>query len=62
MASWKIMALYLGLFSIVYGACMWYFMAGSIVTAKFFSGEEKTLAVERLRGNHQGIGSHKFDW
>jgi len=56
------MALYLGLFSIVYGACMWYFMAGSIVTAKFFSGEEKTLAVERLRGNHQGIGSHKFDW
>ena len=30
------MALYLGLFSIVYGACMWYFMAGSIVTASSF--------------------------
>jgi ACS family allantoate permease-like MFS transporter len=60
MASWQIMALCLGLVSIVYGACMWYLMAGSVVTTKF--SEEKTLAVERLKENHQGIGSHQFKW
>jgi MFS transporter, ACS family, allantoate permease len=36
--------------------------AGSVVTAKFFSEEEKTLAVERFRENYQGIGSHQFKW
>jgi ACS family allantoate permease-like MFS transporter len=56
------MALCLGLVSIVYGSCMWYFMAGSVVTATFFTEEEKTMAVERLRENHQGIGSHQFKW
>jgi MFS family permease len=45
MASWRIMALCLGLVSILYGVCMRYFMAGSVVTAKFFSKKEKTLAV-----------------
>jgi ACS family allantoate permease-like MFS transporter len=56
------MALSFGLASVVFGTCMWYFMAGSIVTAKFFTEEEKTLAIERMRDNHQGIGSHVFKW
>ncbi|TFK56809.1 MFS transporter [Heliocybe sulcata] len=59
-ASWKILSLCTGLLSVVYGACMLYFMAGSIVTARFFTSEEKTLAVERLRNNHQGVGSTKY--
>ncbi|KAL4907070.1 major facilitator superfamily domain-containing protein [Aspergillus multicolor] len=62
MPSWKIMALCLGLVSIVYGAVMWYFMAPSLLEAKFFTEEEKTQAIERLRGNHQGIGSTQFKW
>ncbi|KAH8895553.1 MFS transporter [Thozetella sp. PMI_491] len=62
MPSWKIMALCLGLVSIVYGAAMWYFMAPSLLQASFFTEEEKSLAIERLRGNHQGIGSTQFKW
>ncbi|KZT30966.1 MFS general substrate transporter [Neolentinus lepideus HHB14362 ss-1] len=59
-SGWKILALCTGLLSVVYGTCMLYFMAGSIVTARFFTSEEKTLAVERLRNNHQGVGSNKY--
>lgn len=59
-SSWKILALCTGLLSVVYGTCMLTFMAGSIVTARFFTESEKTLAVERLRDNHQGVGSPKF--
>jgi MFS transporter, ACS family, allantoate permease len=62
MASWRIMALCLGLVSMVYGGCMLKFMAGSVVSAEFFNEEERTSAVERLRDNHQGIGSHQFKW
>ncbi|KAI1849521.1 hypothetical protein JX265_013636 [Neoarthrinium moseri] len=60
--SWKIMALCLGLVSIVYGAAMFLLMAPSLVEARFFTEEEKVLAVERLRQNHQGIGSSEFKW
>lgn len=60
--SWEIMALCLGCVSIVYGAAMFLIVAPSLVEARFFTEEEKTLAVERLRENHQGIGSSEFKW
>ena len=59
-ASWKILALVTGLVTIVYGSCMLYFIPGSAVTAGFFTEEEKTLAVERLRDNYQGVGSTDY--
>lgn len=60
--SWKIMALCLGCASAVYGAAMFRFVAPSLLEARFFSEQEKRLAVERLRENHQGIGSGAFKW
>lgn len=60
--SWKIMALCLGSVSVVYGAAMYFFMAPSLLEARFFTEEEKSLAIERLRDNHQGIGSGQFKW
>lgn len=62
MYSWKIMALCLGCVSIVFGAAMWYFMAPSLLEATFFSDEDRAIAIARLRGNHQGIGSGEFKW
>ncbi|KAF2811382.1 MFS transporter [Mytilinidion resinicola] len=59
-SSWKILALVTGLISVVYGAAMWWWMAPSVVDAKFFTEEERTLAVERLRENHQGGGSQQY--
>lgn len=60
--SWRIMALCLGLVSMIYGGCMLKWMAGSCVSARFFDQEEWALAVERLPENHQGIGSHQLKW
>ncbi|KAF8848840.1 hypothetical protein BDZ45DRAFT_753385 [Acephala macrosclerotiorum] len=59
-SSWKILSLITGLISVVYGAAMLHFMAGSVVSAKLFSEEEKTLAIGRLRDNHQGVGSTQY--
>lgn len=55
--SWRILALCTGLISVVYGMCMWKLMATSVVTAKFFTTDERIIAVERLRGNHAGVGT-----
>lgn len=58
--TWKILALCTGLLSVVYGVSMFFFMAGSVVSAKWFSDAERTLAVERLRDNHAGIGTRQY--
>ena len=59
-SSWKILALCTGLISIVYGVCMYLFLAGSVVTARWLSDDDRTLAVGRLRNNHQGVGSTQY--
>ncbi|KAK4890247.1 hypothetical protein LTR27_011008 [Elasticomyces elasticus] len=58
--SWKILALCTGLISVIYGVCMFFFLADSVVTARWLSNEDRTLAVERLRNNHQGVGSTQY--
>jgi MFS transporter, ACS family, allantoate permease len=58
--SWKILALCTGLFSTVYGMAMYYFLPGSCVTARWLNHEEKVLAIERLRGNHSGVGTKVY--
>src|ERR1700710_2084713 len=60
--GWRILALVCGLITIVFALCMYFFMAQSPIDAGFFSEEDKTLAVERLRDNHQGVGSRQFKW
>ncbi|KAI0162731.1 MFS transporter [Pestalotiopsis sp. NC0098] len=60
--SWKIMALCLGCASMVYGLAMFLVVAPSLLEARFLTDHEKRLAVERLRDNHQGIGSSAFKW
>lgn len=60
--AWKAMFLITGLLSAVYGIFMYIFMADSPITARWLTDEEKHIAVERLRGNQQGIGSRVFKW
>ncbi|KAL4875350.1 putative MFS allantoate transporter [Aspergillus karnatakaensis] len=61
-APWKAIFLITGLITAVYGMLMLYFMADSPVTARWLSEEEKSIAIDRLRGNQQGIGSKVFKW
>lgn len=60
--SWKIMALVTGATTVLFGASMFSFMSESAVKSTFLNEEEKTIAIERIRGNHQGVGSHQFKW
>jgi MFS transporter, ACS family, DAL5 transporter family protein len=60
--GWRILALVCGGLTVVFGGCMYAFMAESPIEAKFFSEDDKTLAVERLRDNHGGVGSKVFKW
>lgn len=41
---------------------MFLFMAESPIKAKYFSDRERRIAIERLRDNQHGVGSHEFKW
>jgi ACS family allantoate permease-like MFS transporter len=60
--GWRILSLVTGGITIFFALAMYYFLAEDITKAKFFSEEDRTLAVERLRDNHQGVGNHQFKW
>jgi hypothetical protein len=60
--SWKALFLIFGLTTSMFGILMFFFLADSPITAKWLSDEERHLAVERLRGNQQGLGSRVFKW
>jgi MFS transporter, ACS family, allantoate permease len=61
-SSWKFLFVMTGCASALYGVMMWFCLADSPITAKWLTDEEKHIAVERLRGNQQGIGSRIFKW
>ncbi|KAJ9242038.1 hypothetical protein DTO169E5_3259 [Paecilomyces variotii] len=60
--GWQIIFLILGLLSAVIGILFYFILPSSPVTAGFLTPDEKSLHVERLRGNQQGIGTDVFKW
>ncbi|KAH9216309.1 major facilitator superfamily domain-containing protein [Leptodontidium sp. 2 PMI_412] len=60
--SWEILFLVLGLITITTGAIYLYYMPDNQINAKFLSHREKLIAIERIRGNFQGIGSRIWKW
>lgn len=60
--SWEILFLILGLLTVVTGAFYIYAMPDNQINARFLSHREKLVAVERIRGNFQGIGSTIWKW
>ena len=61
-ASWRILSLGIGSSTVVWGGCMFLFMAESPIKAKYFSDRERRIAIERLRDNQHGVGSQEFKW
>ena len=62
MATWKILYLVLGIPTVFTGVYCWFFMPDNQTNAKFLNRREKLIAIERIRGNFQGIGSRKWKW
>jgi ACS family allantoate permease-like MFS transporter len=60
--GWQIIFLFLGLLTSLIGISFWFIMPDSPEYATFLSPEEKSLHIERIRGNEQGIGSRTFKW
>ncbi|KAF3039161.1 hypothetical protein E8E12_004571 [Didymella heteroderae] len=60
--GWQVIFLFLGLLTAVIGISFWFIMPDSPEFAGFLSPEEKSLHIERIRGNIQGIGSRTFKW
>lgn len=60
--SWEILYLLLGLITVVTGAFNVWYMPDNQLNAKFLNHREKSIAVERIRGNFQGIGSRVWKW
>ncbi|PYH85794.1 putative allantoate permease [Aspergillus uvarum CBS 121591] len=61
-AVWKILFLVLGLPTVLTGAFYFWLMPDDQIHARFLSHREKLIAVDRIRGNFQGIGSHTWKW
>ncbi|KAF9693610.1 hypothetical protein EKO04_008186 [Ascochyta lentis] len=60
--GWQVIFLFLGLLTAAIGISFWFIMPDSPEFAGFLSSEEKSLHIERIRGNIQGIGSRTFKW
>ncbi|KAL1591646.1 Allantoate permease [Paraconiothyrium brasiliense] len=60
--GWQIIFLFLGLLTACVGIAFWFIFPDSPAHAGFLTQEEKTLHIERIRGNEQGIGSRTFKW
>ncbi|KAB8248679.1 major facilitator superfamily domain-containing protein [Aspergillus flavus] len=61
-AVWKILFLVLGLPTVLTSFLYFWFMPDNQIQAKFLSHREKLIAVDRIRGNFQGVGSHTWKW
>ncbi|KZT57446.1 putative MFS allantoate transporter [Calocera cornea HHB12733] len=58
--GYKVVFLLCGLLTAVFGFLLFFFLPDSPVTARFLTPQEKELAIERIRGNNQGVGNRYF--
>ncbi|KAK7612521.1 major facilitator superfamily domain-containing protein [Phyllosticta citricarpa] len=60
--SYQIIFLFCGLLTVVFSIVVFIFMPDSPVDAKFLKGDDKLIAIERLRVNQMGISSGVWRW
>jgi MFS transporter, ACS family, allantoate permease len=60
LAGWKIMFLWTGLTTFVFGVLLFLFMPDNPLKARFLNTQERILVIERIRGNQQGVGNRHF--
>lgn len=60
--GWKIIFVAIGLLTVTVGVLFLFLMPDNQMNARFLNEEEKVMAIERIRGNQQGVGSRHFKW
>lgn len=58
--GWKVMFIFLGALTAACGVILAIFLPDSPLNARFLRPDEREMAVERIRGNQQGIGNKEF--
>lgn len=61
LASWRIMFLVLGLFTVVIGGLIVLLVPDTPMQARFFNDDEKVLLLEHVRSNQTGIVNRKWE-
>ena len=61
-APWRILFLATGIFTVAVGVLFFFLMPDNQWNARFLNKSERSLAVERIRINQQGIGNKIFKW
>ncbi|WOO79139.1 putative transporter [Vanrija pseudolonga] len=59
--SWQWLHVMIGLISLVCSLIVWFFLPDSPTQARWATEEEKTLLVERVRANNQGLKNKTFN-
>lgn len=54
--------LFCGCLTIACAPLVWFFLPDSPATAKFFKGNDRILAIERLRDNNMGVETKIWKW
>lgn len=54
-APWRLYMIITGVVTLVIGACFWFFIPDNPMKARFWTAEERLIAVARLRGCSTGI-------
>ena len=60
--AWQALYLFAGLITVLSAPLVWFFLDNDVQSARFFTEEEKLMAVERLRANQTGTGSREWKW
>jgi MFS family permease len=60
--SYQIIFLFCGLLTVAFSAVIFIFMPDSPMEAKFLKGDDKLIAIERLRMNQMGVASRVWKW
>jgi hypothetical protein len=60
--SYQIIFLFCGLLTVAFSAVIFIFMPDSPIEAKFLKGDDKLIAIERLRMNQMGVASRIWKW
>lgn len=60
--EYQIIFLFFGLITVMYSIVVWFFLPDSPMTARFFTEDDRLIAIERLRDNQQGVENDKWNW
>ncbi|KAK5133135.1 hypothetical protein LTR08_008159 [Meristemomyces frigidus] len=60
--SYQIIFLFCGLLTVVFCVIVFVFLPDSPMQARFLKGDDKLLAIERLRMNQMGVSSGEWRW